>query len=27
VLVGQPAVRRRVAGPTDPFFKAHHTAT
>lgn len=27
VLLAPPAVRRRVAGPSDPFFKAHHTAT
>ena len=23
----QPTAPSRVAGPTDPFFKAHHTAT
>jgi nucleotide-binding universal stress UspA family protein len=27
VLVARASSRRRVAGPTDPFFKAHHTAT
>lgn len=27
VLVGQPTGRRRAAGPIDPFFQAHHTAT
>ena len=27
VLLARPSARRRVRGPTDPFFKAHHTAT
>jgi len=27
LLIAQPTARSRVAGPSDPFFKAHHTAT